>query len=83
MMSRGVKIIRGFLFVSNILFLLIGIGLIVVGAYAELDDSISTILNKIAHATTFENKSFGFLAFATIGGGVFTIIIASIGLIGK
>lgn len=67
---------------TNILYLIIGLGLIGVGAYAQIDKNLSAVLNKLSHSSSFDQQSLGYVGFITIGGGVFTVIIAALGLWG-
>ncbi len=75
--------LRGMLLVLNTIFVLIGITVIVLGIYIKIDGNISAILDKLDNVSSFEGKSLGFIAFAMIGGGIVTLIIAFVGCMGK
>ena len=75
--------LRGALLVLNIIFVLVGITILVLGIYIKIDSNISAILDKLDNASNFEGKSLGFLAFVMIGGGIITMIIAFTGCMGK
>ncbi len=81
--SRGVEFMRGVLLVLNILFVIVGITLIGLGVYMKVDDNFASILSQIADISDFKGQSLGFLAFAMIGGGVFTLLIALFGCMGE
>ena len=74
---------RGTLLVLNILFVIVGITLIGLGVYIKVDDNFASVLSKIADMSDFSGQPLGFLAFVMIGGGVFTLVIALFGCMGK
>jgi hypothetical protein len=78
-----VGFLRGILLLLNIIFVLVGITILVLGIYIKIDNNISAILDKLDQSGNFEGKSLGFLAFVMIGGGIFTMIIAFAGCMGK
>lgn len=82
-LSCGVKFMRGLLLLLNIIFVILGLTLIGVGIYAKLNNNLAEILNQLTKEGTFEAQSFGFLSFVMIGGGVFTLLIAIFGCMGK
>jgi hypothetical protein len=81
-MGCGVEFMRGLLLLLNIIFVIVGLGLIGLGIYIKVDNNFSAILNKI-DVHTFEGQSLGFLAFVMIGGGVFTLLISVLGCMGE
>lgn len=83
MVSCGAEFMRGVLLFLNSLFTLIGLGLIGIGIYIKVDASFAAILSELASLGTFQGQSLGFLAFVMIGGGVFTVLIALFGCVGK
>jgi hypothetical protein len=81
-LSCGVGFMRGILLLLNIIFVILGAGLIGIGIYIKIDNNFSAVLNKFAEVSNFEGQSLGFLAFVLIGGGIFTLLIALFGCIG-
>jgi hypothetical protein len=81
-LSCGVGFMRGILLLLNIIFVIVGAGLIGIGIYIKIDNNFSAVLNKFAEVSNFEGQSLGFLAFVLIGGGIFTLLIALFGCIG-
>jgi hypothetical protein len=79
----SVEFLRGILLLLNIIFVLVGITILVLGIYIKIDNNISSILDKLDDVSNFEGRSLGFLAFVMIGGGVITMIIAFAGCMGK
>lgn len=82
-LSCGVEFMRGILLFLNILFVIIGIGLIGIGIYIKVDNNFASILNDIAKSSTFDAQSLGFLAYMMIGAGVVTLLIALFGCVGE
>jgi hypothetical protein len=82
-LSCGVEFTRGILLLLNILFVLVGLGLIGLGIYIKVDKNFASIFEQLTKVSDFEAQSFGFLAFVMIGGGVLTLIIALFGCMGK
>lgn len=82
-LSCGIHFVRGILVILNILFILLGLTLIGFGIYVKVNDNFSSILDEFTTDKDLESQSFGFLAFAMIGGGVFTLLIALFGCAGK
>jgi hypothetical protein len=82
-LSCGVEFLRGILLFLNALFVLVGLALIGIGVYIKVDNDFASILAKLAEISSFKEQSLGFLAFAMIGGGVFTLLIALFGAMGK
>jgi hypothetical protein len=78
----SVGFLRGILLLLNIIFVLVGITVLVLGIYIKIDNNISAILDKLDNVSNFEGKSLGFLAFVMIGGGILTMIIAFAGCMG-
>jgi hypothetical protein len=74
---------RAVLLLWNILFLLMGITLIGIGIYIKVDNNFAAVLSKLTDVSDFKGQSLGFLAFVLIGGGVFTVLIALLGCMGK
>jgi len=81
-LSCGVEFMRGVLLFLNILFILVGLAILGIGIYMKVDNNFSSILSKLTGESGFEAQSFGYLAFALIGGGVFTLLIALFGCMG-
>lgn len=75
--------LRIVLLLLNILFVLVGIALIVLGIYIKIDNNISVVLDRLDDVSNFEGQSLGYFAFIMIGGGILTLIIAIIGCMGK
>jgi hypothetical protein len=82
-LSCGVHCGRALLLIFNIIFILVGLFLIGFGAYVKIDNNFSSILDQFTGEKNFEAQSLGFLAFAMIGGGVFTLLISLFGCAGK
>jgi hypothetical protein len=82
-MGCGADFTRGVLLVLNVLFVIVGLALIGVGIYIKVDANFAAILSKLTSDNNFEGQSFGYLAFVMIGGGVFTVLIALFGCMGK
>lgn len=82
-LSCGVAFMRGLLLLLNILFVILGLALLGIGIYAKVSNNFASILEQISKETDFEGQSFGYLSFVMIGGGVFTLIIALLGCMGK
>ena len=82
-LSCGIHFVRGTLVILNILFILLGLTVIGFGIYVKVNDNFSSILDEFTNDSELESQSFGFLAFAMIGGGVFTLLIALFGCAGK
>lgn len=82
-LSCGVEFMRAALLILNILFVFIGLGLIGFGIYARIDSGLAAVLTKLTNVSSFEGQSLGFLAFVLIGGGVFILLIAFFGCMGK
>lgn len=82
-LSCGVHFMRGILLFFNILFVIVGIALIGIGIYIKLSSNFTSIINEFVNVQNFEAQSFGFLSFAMIGGGVFTLLIALFGCMGN
>lgn len=82
-LSCGVHCGRAILLILNIIFILVGLVLIGFGIYVKVNNNFSSILDQFTDEKGFEAQSLGFLAFAMIGGGVFTLLIALFGCMGK
>jgi hypothetical protein len=82
-LSCGVHFMRGILLLLNILFVLVGLALIGIGVYVKVSNNFASILEQFAHVPEFEAQSLGFLSFVMIGGGVFTLLLALFGCMGK
>ena len=82
-LSCGVGFMRALSLILNILFVIVGLGLIGLGIYLKVDKDLSSVLSKLTDVSNFEGQSLGFLAFVMIGGGVFTVLIALFGCAGK
>ena len=82
-LSCGVDFMRGLLLFFNILFVLVGLGLVGLGIYIKFSNNFSSILDQFTNIEGFEAQSLGFLAFVLIGGGVFTLLLALFGCMGK
>jgi hypothetical protein len=81
--SCGIGFMRAVLLLWNIIFLLIGIALIGIGIYIKVDNDFAAVLSKLTDVSDFKGQSLGFLAFVLIGGGVFTVLLALLGCMGK
>jgi len=81
-LSGGVDCMRGLLLVLNILFVLLGLALIGIGIYIKVDSNFASILDKLEDLKGISAQALGFLAFAMIGGGVFTLLVALLGCMG-
>lgn len=79
--SCGVRFLRGLLLITNILFILIGLGLIGVGIYMKVSSDFTSILDQF-EIDGFNGESLSFLAFVLIGGGAFTLLLALFGCAG-
>jgi hypothetical protein len=62
---------------------LASIALIGIGIYIKINNNFSAVLNKLTDVSNFEGQSLGFLAFVVIGGGVFILLIALLGCMGR
>lgn len=82
-LSCGIHCGRALLLIFNIIFILVGLALVGFGVAAKVDNNFASILDQLTDETNFEAQSLGFLAFAMIGGGVFTLLIALFGCMGK
>jgi ABC-type sulfate transport system permease component len=82
-LSCGIHCGRALLLIFNIIFILVGLALVGFGVAAKVDNNFASILDQLTDETNFEAQSLGFLAFAMIGGGVFTLLIALFGCAGK
>jgi len=82
-LSFGIEFMRGLLLILNIIFVLAGIALIGIGIYIRINNNVSAVLEKLTDVSNFEGQSLGFLAFVLIGGGVFIVLIAILGCMGK
>ena len=82
-LSCGISLIKTILVILNVLFIIVGLTLIGFGIYVKVNNNFSSILDEFATEKDFESQSLGFLAFAMIGGGVFTLLIALFGCAGK
>ena len=82
-LSCGVEFMRAVLLLLNIIFVFIGLGLIGLGIYAKVDNNLAAVLTKLTNVSSFEGQSLGFLAFVLIGGGVFILLVAFFGCMGK
>jgi len=81
-LSCGVSCTRGVLLALNIFFVLVGLAFIGAGIYVKINNDFSAILDQFTDEKEYEAQSLGFLAFAMIGGGVFTLLIALFGCLG-
>jgi len=82
-LSCGVHFMRGLLLFLNILFVIVGIALVGIGIYIKVGTNFTSIINQFTHVQNFEAQSLGFLSFVMIGGGVFTLLLALFGCMGK
>ena len=76
-------VLRGMLIALNLIFILVGITMIVLGIYLKIDGKISAILDKLDSVSNFEGQSLGYLGFVMIGGGIITLFIAFGGCMGE
>jgi hypothetical protein len=81
--SCGVDFMRGILLFLNVLFIIVGLALIGVGAYIKMSDNFASILSQFTEISGFGAQSLGFLSFVMIGGGLLTLLIALFGCAGK
>jgi len=81
-LSCAVHCGRGILLILNVIFIIVGLLLIGFGVYVKINNNFSSILDQFTDEKGFEAQSLGFLAFAMIGGGVFTLLIALFGCMG-
>ena len=82
-LSCGASSTRIVLIALNIFFVIFGLTLIGFGIYVKINNNFSAILDQFTDEKEYEAQSLGFLAFAMIGGGVFTLLIALFGCMGK
>ena len=75
--------LRGALLVLNVLFIIVGLALIGIGIYVKVDKNFALVFSELADLSSLEAKSLGYLAFILIGGGIFTLLIALAGCMGK
>lgn len=76
-------VLRVMLIVLNLIFILAGITMIVLGIYLKIDGKISAILDQLDSVSNFEGQSLGYLAFVMIAGGIITLFIAFGGCMGE
>ena len=81
-LSCGVDFMRGVLLFLNVLFIIVGLGLVGVGIYIKVDTNFASILNDIGADSSLDAQSLGFLGYIMIGGGVATLLIALFGCAG-
>lgn len=69
--------------ILNVLFLLLGIGIMAIGIYIKVDDNLKEIFDFIGKNEELSAGTLNYLAIILIGGGVITVLIALLGCAGK